>query len=108
MSRDGRAHLLVYSGDNVVGQAIEAYRRQLIAESFSDAKFDYVPVRKSWFVLSGTQGEEMFYLRITFACDRRTLHGWGLRYPVAERKVYDRIVEDIHRSYKHQGARYAG
>jgi uncharacterized glyoxalase superfamily protein PhnB len=102
VSRDGRAQLVVYGGDNVSGQSIEAYRRQLIAESFSDAKFDYVPVRKTWFVLSGREGDEMFYLRITFACDGRTLHGWGLRYPAAERKVYDRIVEDIHRSYKHR------
>ncbi len=102
VSRDGHAQLVVYGGDNVSGQSIEAYRRQLIAESFSEAKFDYVPVRKTWFVLSGRQGDEMFYLRITFACDGRTLHGWGLTYPMAERNVYDRIVEDIHRSYKYQ------
>jgi uncharacterized glyoxalase superfamily protein PhnB len=102
VSRDGRAHLVVYGGDNVSGQSIEAYRRQLIAESFSEAKFDYVPLRKTWFVLSGREGDEMFYLRITFTCDGRTLHGWGLRYPMAERNVYDRIVEDIHRSYKYR------
>jgi uncharacterized glyoxalase superfamily protein PhnB len=103
LSRDGRAQLLVYDSDHASGQSIEAYRRQLIAESFSDAKLDYVPVRKTWFVLSGRQGDETFYLRITFACDGRTLHGWGLRYPVTDGNVYDRIVEDIHRSYKYQG-----
>jgi hypothetical protein len=43
----------------------------------------------------------MFYERVTFSCDGRSIHGWRLTYPVADRAFYDRIIEEIHRSYRH-------
>ena len=46
--------------------------------------------------MSGTLGAEMFYERVSFSCDRRSVHGWLLTYPVAERQFYDKIVEDMH------------
>jgi hypothetical protein len=56
-------------------------------------------------VLSGTLGTEMFYQRVTFSCDGRMLHGWKLVYPVLERAFYDRIVEEVHRRYRHGNGR---
>jgi hypothetical protein len=72
-----------------------------VAGRYAGATFDYAPQRDSWFVLSGTLGEEMFYERVTISCDRRSIHGWLLTYPVAERSFYDPIVEEIHRSYEY-------
>ena len=43
----------------------------------------------------------MFYERVSFSCDRRSVHGWLLTYPIAERQFYDAIVEDMHRSYRY-------
>ena len=101
MSRDGRAVLRISSISNRATMTIAEYRRSLVAGRYADAKFDYTPERSNWFVLSGTLGAEMFYERITFSCDGRSIHGWLMVYPRAERVFYDAIVEEIHRSYRH-------
>ena len=104
MSRDGRAVLRISSISNRGTMTIADYRSSLIAGRYADAKFDYAPQRSNWFVLSGTLGAEMFYERITFSCDGRSIHGWLMVYPRAERVFYDAIVEEIHRSYRHDPA----
>jgi hypothetical protein len=62
---------------------------------------EYAPLRKTWFVLAGSRGEQGFYERATFACDGRILHRWLLTYPVSERDTYSKIIERIHLGYKH-------
>jgi curved DNA-binding protein CbpA len=99
-SRDGRALLRIFARPNRAN-TITLYRRSLIAERYADAMFDYTPQHHNWFVLSGRVGGEMFYERITFSCDRRSIHGWLLVYPLAERPFFDAIVEEIHRSYRY-------
>ena len=98
-SRDGRARLLAVAAENASGDSLQTYRRFLLNDLYKNAVLDYAPVRDTWFVLSGRMDDMMFYERITFACDGRYIYGWQLRYPAAERNVYDRIVEAVHRSY---------
>ena len=99
ISGDGRGLLRIHSRPTPT--SITRYRASLLAGRYAGATFDYAPQRDSWFVLSGTLGEEMFYERVTISCDRRSVHGWLLTYPVAERSFYDPIVEEIHRSYQY-------
>jgi hypothetical protein len=99
-SRDGAAKLLVSAGQNTTGETLGSYRRFVLSKSYRDARIDYAPVRSSWFVLSGTNGDTMFYERITFRCGGRMIYGWQMTYPVAERQIYDPIVEAVHRSYR--------
>ena len=99
LSGDGRGLLRIHSRPTPT--SITRYRASLVAGRYAGATFDYAPQRDSWFVLSGTLGEEMFYERVTISCDRRSIHGWLLTYPVAERSFYDPIVEEIHRSYQY-------
>jgi hypothetical protein len=98
-SQDGRALLRISVMANDPRNTVAQYRRSLISERYADATFDYTPQRDNWFVLSGSVGEEMFYERITFACDQRSIHGWLLVYPIAERSSFDTIVEEMHRGY---------
>ena len=56
-------------------------------QRYSGATYDYFLQDSHLFVLSGTRGDDMFYERITFSCDGRSLHGWQLTYPVAECNV---------------------
>jgi hypothetical protein len=100
-SGDGRAVLRVYSERGNAGTTPAKYRAALLARRYAGAALDYAPQRDQWFVLSGTLGAEMFYERVSFSCDRRSLHGWLLTYPVAERQFYDAIVEEMHRSYRY-------
>jgi hypothetical protein len=101
LSRDGRARLVISAAVNTSGMPLSAHRRWLMEGAYKAAVLDYSPQRGDWFVLSGTFAEDMFYHRVTFSCDRRTLHAWKLLYPLAERMFYDRIVEEVHRRYSH-------
>ena len=93
--------LRVYADRGNAGTTPSKYRAALLARRYAGAALDYAPQRDHWFVLSGTLGAEMFYERVSFSCDRRSVHGWLLTYPVAERQFYDAIVEDMHRSYRY-------
>lgn len=85
-SGDGHAVLRVYSDRGSAGTTPSKYRAALLARRYAGAALDYAPQREHWFVLSGTLGAEMFYERVSFSCDRRSVHGWLLTYPVAERQ----------------------
>jgi DnaJ-like protein len=102
VSRDGRARLLISAAFNAQGLTLAEHRRSLMQGVYKGATFDYTPQRGSWFVLSGTLGTDMFYHRVTFTCGGQALHGWKLVYPLSERAIYDRIVEEVHRRYRHE------
>ena len=100
-SKDGRALLRIYGVPNRMATTLTQYRRALIARRYPDATFDFTSQRHNWFVLSGRVGEEMFYERVTFSCDGRSIHGWLLVYPISERSLFDAIGEEIHRTYRY-------
>ena len=102
VSRDGRVVLQIRATENGPGDTLEEHRRLLMEQRYGGATYDYTPQHSHWFVLSGTRGEEMFYERVSFSCDGRSIHGWRLTYPVAERAFYDRIIEEIHGSYRYR------
>jgi hypothetical protein len=101
-SPDGSAKLLAGALANTDAMTLGEYRDRdfLLKESYSGAEVDYAPIRDSWFVLSGTRQGTMFYERVTFSCGGRRINSWAMLYPVAERRVYDRIVERVARSYR--------
>jgi len=100
-SGDGRATLRIVATSNVPGRTLAQYRTALIQERYRQVKFDYAPQRDTWFVLSGVAGDDIFYERVTFACDRRSLHGWVIVFPSSERQLYEPIIEEMHRNYRH-------
>ncbi|MDO9382343.1 MAG: hypothetical protein Q7T86_05705 [Hyphomicrobiaceae bacterium] len=95
VSADGNARLLVGSFLNESGASLDAYRTQLLQENYRGAQLDYAPVRRTWFVISGTIGAMMFYERVSFTCSGRYINSWAMLYPTAERSRYDRVVEEI-------------
>lgn len=101
VSRDGRARLLVTAGFNSKSLSTASYRRSVLDESYQGASVEYAPLRKTWFVLAGSRGEEGFYERATFACEGRIIHRWRVTYPASERETYSKIIERIHLGYKH-------
>jgi hypothetical protein len=100
-SRDGRATMRIVATPNVAGRTLAQYRTALIQERYGKGKFDYAPTRDTWFVLSGVAGDDIFYERVTFACDKRSFHGWMLVFPASERMLYEPIIEEMHRNYRH-------
>lgn len=107
VSQDGNAKLLAGALPNPDGLKLEDYRKFVMQQSYAGATIDYAPVRDTWFVLSGIRDGTMFYERVTFTCGGRLINSWAMLYPADERKVYDRIVERVARSYR-AGARSCG
>ena len=103
ISRDRRARLMAVAGPNETGGTLKSYRSFVMEKTYAGARFDYMPVRDTWFVLSGIKDNQVFYERITFACGGRYVYGWQMFYPVAQKRFYDRIVEEIHRNYRIAG-----
>lgn len=100
ISTDGQARLIAVATANASGDTLSSYRAFVMQQSYANAAFDYTPVRDTWFVLSGSKDGRIFYERITFACSGRYIYGWQLEYPAADKQHYDRVVEQIHRSYR--------
>lgn len=99
LSKDGKAKLLVGAFANDDSNTLEEYRNFLITEQYKGASIDYAPVKRRWFVLSGVRDGEMFYQRVSFTCGGKLINSWAMLYPVDERKMYDRVVEAVARSY---------
>ncbi len=100
ISRNRQARLMAVAGPNEAGATLEDYRRFVMEKTYAGARFSYTPVRSDWFVLSGVKGNQVFYERITFVCEGRYIYGWQLIYPVRQKRLYDGIVEQIHRNYR--------
>lgn len=100
VSQDGNARLLVGALPNFDGKSLRAYRDFVLSETYPGAVVDYAPVRDTWFVVSGTRNGNIFYQRVNFSCDGRVIKSWALLYPAAERAVYDRVVEQVARTFR--------
>lgn len=98
-SKDGRAKLLVGAFENSDNDTLEQYRKFLIDEHYSGADIDYAPIRRRWFVLSGTHNGQSFYQRVSFTCGGKLITSWAMLYPASEGKIYDRVVEAVARTY---------
>lgn len=101
VSRDGQARLLVTAGFNARRLTPASYRQSMMNGFYRGAGLEYAPLRKTWFVLAGSSGADMFYERVTFACDGRVIHRWRLTYPAGARDYYRQIIERMHQGYKH-------
>jgi hypothetical protein len=99
VSVDGRALMRVYFVRNRTAITPSQVRSSLLATRYAGATLDHAARSEFWFVLSGVLGDEMFYERAIFSCDRQSFHGWLMTYPVAERQIYDALVEQINRTY---------
>jgi hypothetical protein len=99
VSRDGGAKLHIFAADNVAGISLIRYRRSRMIKHYAGAVFDQVPQRKLGFVLSGIQGDNAFYERVTLTCDGRAIHGWRMIFPVSQRALYDLVVDEMDRTY---------
>ena len=72
LSHDGQARLVAAAQANETRETLQGYRRFLMETTYEQASIEYAPTRDAWFVLSGkTKDGQLFYERVTFACDGR-------------------------------------
>lgn len=101
ISTDGKARLLAGTVANVGNKSLRAYRDFLIREAYAGANITYAPVRDTWFVLSGIKPDgTLFYQRVNFLCGGRNINGWAMLFPMADKPVYQPVIDAVHRDYR--------
>lgn len=97
---DGSAKLLIGAFENSERHSPASYQRYIARESYPGLQTDYAPVGAGWSVLSGTRGETMIYEKVMFSCSGRVINSFAMVYPIAQRGLYDPIVEAIEDSFQ--------
>jgi hypothetical protein len=97
---DGRARLLVGAIENADHFTPRSYQSFIARQSYPGLRVDYAPVGQSWAVLSGTIGQTMIYEKIMFSCGGEVINSFAMTYPVAERRFYDPLIEDIENTFR--------
>ena len=87
------AKFLVGAWDNRDGATPEHFKRWMIANAGGYEEITYQPRGRSWFVLSGYRGDQIYYEKVMFSCRERIVNILAVAYPVAERDQFDPVVE---------------
>lgn len=101
ISTDGKARLLAGTVSNVGNRNLKGYRDFLVRETYAGADITYAPVRDTWFVLSGIKKDgTLFYQRVNFLCGGRSINSWAMLLPVADKPMYQPMIDEVHRNYR--------
>jgi len=94
-SEDG-AELAAYGQFNTLDQTPETlieWETGIVAEN--GGSVTYSASGANWAVVSGKQGDEVFYQRHEFSTDGSVIHSMEMRYPALGSARYDRLVGAI-------------
>lgn len=94
------AKLLFGAWSNKEGRTPDAFKQWLIANTEGYDEVTYLPRGRTWFVLSGYRGDNIYYEKVMFSCGGHVVNVFAIAYPVSERAQYDPIVERVEDSFK--------
>lgn len=97
-SNDGRAKLLYGAWDAGAGETPHSLKRWMIEEA--GGRLTYDPSGRSWFVISGYRGDEIYYQKVMFSCGGATGNVFAITYPTADRATYDAAVERMENVFR--------
>ncbi len=99
---DGRAEFMVYASPNQDHDSPRSYVRKYLA--VPQAKLDCTRITDRFFVVSGIEGDRVFYSRCNYPRGSSgPMHCIYLLYPQAETRAWDAIVTRISRSLRPAG-----
>lgn len=94
-SRDGAARVVVFGAHNSEGLSLRDYRETLLSDYGDYGDLTYSPVGNTWFVLSGYQGDRIYYQKVMFSCGGRIINALSISFPESEKPAYSPIIEGI-------------
>jgi hypothetical protein len=100
LAAGGDARLLVGAFENADGHTVASYMSFVRRESYADFPVSYAPRGPTWFVLSGETRESVIYEKVMFSCGGRVISSFALKYPTAEKRLFDPIVEGIENTFR--------
>jgi hypothetical protein len=93
------AKFLVGAWDNQDNATPEHFKRWMIANAGGYEEITYQPRGRSWFVISGYRGDQIYYEKVMFSCRKRIVNILAIAYPIAERDQFDPVVERMEDSF---------
>lgn len=100
VSPDSEAKLIFGAWSNKEGRTPEAFKQWLVANTEGYDELSYRPRGRTWFVLSGYRGDNIYYEKVMFSCGGDVVNVFAVAYPVTERARYDPIVERVEDGFK--------
>ena len=94
------AKFLVGAWDNQDDATPEHFKRWMIANAGGYEEITYQPRGRSWFVLSGYRGEQIYYEKVMFSCGGHVVNILAIAYPTSERGQFDPVVERMEDTFK--------
>jgi hypothetical protein len=92
-ARDGRAKIVVFGAQNSENYSPQDYRRILLKDFGGYDRLGYSPVGKTWFVLTGFRGENIYYQKVMFTCANKVISVFSMTFPKAEKPFYEGLIE---------------
>ena len=86
---DRKGRVSVYGGHNIEDNGLKGYRKAL--QSYY-ADITYQAGGKSWFVLSGYEGGQIFYVRVE-GCDQGPMHHMYFEFPQEDKRAWQPVIE---------------
>ena len=99
-SANSDAQFLVGGWNNLADRTPESFKRWLIANAGGYDEVTYRPRGRSWFVLSGYRGDQIYYEKVMFSCRGRLVNVFAITYPVAKRSIFDPVVERMEDTFR--------
>ncbi len=99
ISADGKAKLAIGSWSNDKNESPLQFRDKLLSDT-RYATLTYRPRGRSWFVLSGYRGDKIYYEKVIYSCSKRVVNAFAIMYPIAQRSLYDSIVERMEDQFR--------
>jgi hypothetical protein len=101
LSRDGRAEMIVYGSHNALDQSLrDLYNSQIGtgANGQSTKTVTYKVLRANWFVVSGYEGERVFYQKTILA--KGIFKTFRIEYEKPLADVFDKVTKRVAVSFK--------
>jgi hypothetical protein len=93
------AKLMVGAWNNREGRTPSGFKRWLLANAGGYDELTYRPRGRSWFVLSGYRGQDIYYEKVMFSCVGRVVNVFAITYPAIKRDLYDPVVEQMENTF---------
>jgi hypothetical protein len=100
LSQNSEAKLMVGAWNNREGRTPSEFKRWLMANAGGYDELTYRPRGRSWFVLSGYRGDDIYYEKVMFSCAGGVVNVLAITYPADQRNVYDPLVEHMEDTFR--------
>src|SRR5688572_30354305 len=100
VTEDAEAKFMVGAWDNEAAQTPNEFKRWLLANTGGYDEMTYVPRGRSWFVISGYRGDDIYYEKVMFSCSGSVVSVFAIAYPKDFRGLYDPVVEQMEDSFR--------